>query len=100
MDILDAVAVSIRCNACSGEYQVPLKQALLSHQMLHDGCPVSDERECPPLHRSHLVDEQLVREFQNIWSRLEEGARKAGGELTVLGEQERGIKVDSIRQSA
>ena len=100
MDILDAVAVSIRCNACSDEYQVPLKQILLSHQMLHEDCPVSDERECPPLHWSQLVDEQLVREFQNIWSRLEEGARKAGGELTILGERERGIKADSITHPA
>jgi len=91
MDILDEVAVSIHCSACSGEYQVPLKQVLLSHQMLHEGCPVSDERECPPLPWSHLVDEQLVREFQNIWSQLERRARKAGGELTLAGQGERTI---------
>jgi hypothetical protein len=100
MDILDAVAVSIRCGACSGEYQVPLKQVLLSHQMLHDGCPVSDERECPPLHWSRLVDEQLVREFQNVWSRVEERARNAGGELILLSEGEHGIKAGSITHSA
>lgn len=91
MDILEAVAVVIRCSACSGEYQVPLKQILLSHQMLHEGCPVSDERECPPPYWSHLVDEQLVREFQNIWSQLEEKARKAGGQLTLAGQGERAI---------
>ena len=100
MDILEAVAVAIRCNACSGEYQVPLKQVLLSHQMLHDGCLVSDERECPPLHWSHIVDEQLVCEFQNIWSRLEEGARQAGGELTLLGEGERGVAANPLMHSA
>lgn len=85
MDILDAVAVVMPCNACSGEYEVsPLRQALLSHKMLHDGCPVSDERECPPLYWSHILDEQLARELQSIWSRLEDKARHAGGELTLL----------------
>lgn len=32
MDILDEVAVSMHCSACSGEYQVPLKQVLPSRQ--------------------------------------------------------------------
>jgi len=99
MDILEAVAVAIRCSACSGEYEVPLKQVLLSHQMLHDGCPVSDERECPPLPWSHLADEQLVRDFQNIWSRLEERVSKAGGELTLRNKGERAVGVGSMAHS-
>lgn len=88
MDILEAVAVNVRCNSCMSEYQVPLRQALLSHQMLHAGCPVSDERECPPLFWSHLLDEQLIRDFQSIWDRLEKQAAKAGGELMLLGREE------------
>lgn len=85
MDILEAVAVTMPCASCSGHYEITLKQALLSHQMLHEGCPVSDERECPPLYFSHVADEQLARELQNLWGRLEDRARKAGGELTLLG---------------
>lgn len=94
MDILNEVAVNIRCNACSGEYLLPLKQALLSHQMLHDGCPVTDERECPPLQWSHLAGEQLLREFQNVWSRLEEQVRGVGGELTLMREEESHTEVN------
>lgn len=45
MDILEAVAVAMPCASCSGHYEITLKQALLSHQMLHEGCPVSDERD-------------------------------------------------------
>jgi hypothetical protein len=92
MDILEAIAVNLRCNSCTGEYQVSLKQALLSHEMLHAGCPVSDERECPPLFWSHLIDEQLIREFQSTWSRLEEKARKAGGELVWLAKTEASVQ--------
>jgi hypothetical protein len=95
MNILEEVAVSMHCSACSGEYQVPLKQVLLSHEMLHDGCPVSDERECPPLPWSRLVDEQLVREFENIWTRLGERARRSGGELILLNKKESAVASDS-----
>lgn len=84
MDIVDVVVVAMPCSACSGEYEVTLRQALLSHEMLHDGCPVSDERECPPLDWSRVVDEQLARELENVWDRLEDKARQAGGELTLL----------------
>lgn len=85
MDILDVVAVRMPCGSCSLQYEVTLKQVVLSHQMLHDGCPVSDERECPPLYWSHVVDEDLARELQGIWSRLEDRAHQAGGELKLLG---------------
>lgn len=84
MDILEAVAVAMQCASCSRQYEVTLKQVLLSHQMLHDGCPVSDERECPPLYLSRIVDEQLASELQSVWDRLEDRARKVGGELTLL----------------
>jgi len=89
MDILGAVAVNVRCHSCGNEYQVPLRQALLSHEMLHDGCPLSDERECPPLFWAQLMDEQLIRELQSIWNRLEDKARKAGGELVWLAEEQK-----------
>lgn len=88
MDILDAVAVTLPCSSCLGQYEVTLKQVVLSHQMLHEGCPVSDERECPPLSWSHIADEELAHEFQSIWSRLEDRVHKAGGELKLLAREE------------
>lgn len=87
IDILDAFAVTIPCASCSIEYEVTLKQVLLSHQMLSEGCPVSDERECPPLFWARIVDETLAREFQSVWSRLEERVHKAGGELKLLAKE-------------
>ena len=85
MDILEAVAIAMPCNACSNQYELTLRQVVLSHQMLHEGCPVTDQRECPPLFWSHVVDEELARELQSIWSRLEDRVHKAGGELKLLG---------------
>lgn len=87
MDILEAVAVSMPCNACSNQYELTLRQIVLSQEMLHEGCPVTDERECPPLSWSHVVDEDLARELQSIWSRLEDSVRKAGGELKLPGKE-------------
>lgn len=87
MDILEAVSVTMPCGACSSEYELTLRQLVLSQQMLHEGCPVSDERECPPLYWSQIVDEQLARELQSIWKRLENRVHKAGGELKLLGKE-------------
>lgn len=87
MDILEAVTVTMPCSACSNQYELTLKQVVLSHQMLHEGCPVTDERECPPLFWSHLVDEELARDLQSIWSRLEDRVHKAGGELKLPGKE-------------
>jgi hypothetical protein len=83
MDILEIVAIEIPCNACGGRYEVTLKQVSLSQQMLHEGCPVQVERECPPLFYSGLVGRELVQELQMVWARLEEKAREASGELKL-----------------
>ena len=83
MDILEIVAIEIPCSACGGRYEVPIKQVALSQQMLHEGCPVQVERECPPLSYSDLVDPDLIQELQKVWARLETMARGAGGELKL-----------------
>jgi hypothetical protein len=83
MDILEIVAIEIPCNACGGRYEVTLKQVALSQQMLHEGCPVQVERECPPLFYSGLVGRELVQELQRVWAHLEEKAREASGELKL-----------------
>jgi hypothetical protein len=83
MDILEILAIDIPCSACGGRYEVTLKQVALSQEMLHEGCPVQVENECPPLAYSGLVDQELVQELQSVWIRLEEKARGAGGELKL-----------------
>src|ERR1039458_5974585 len=85
-DILEVVAIEIPCSACGGRYEVTLKQILLSQEMLHEGCPVQVETECPPLAYSGLVDQELVQELQGVWLRIEETARAAGGELKLRRE--------------
>ena len=83
MDILEAVAIELPCSACGGRYEVTLKQVTLSQEMMHEGCPVQVESECPPLAYSGLVDQEVVRELQRVWARLEERAREAGGEVRL-----------------
>ena len=85
VDILEAVTIELSCVACRCPYEITLKQVLLSHQMLHDGCPVppSFTSECPPLYYADFVDHELIRELDRIWLRLEESARTAGGELLL-----------------
>ena len=77
-DILEIVAIEIPCSACGGRYEVTLRQIELSQTMLHEGCPVQVETECPPLAYSGLVDQELVQKLQKVWVRLEEKARGAG----------------------
>ena len=83
MDILEIVAIEIPCSTCGGRYEVTLKQIALSQQMLHEGCPVRVETECPPLSFSGLVDQELIQDLQKIWLRLEKKARGASGELKL-----------------
>ena len=85
MNILDTVAISLPCRSCGDNYRVPLKDVLLSHRMLHQGCPVSQETECPPLFQSRLFERKDIEELQSAWSRLETRARSDGGELVLLG---------------
>ncbi|MGA2713533.1 MAG: hypothetical protein ABSG41_10550 [Bryobacteraceae bacterium] len=83
MDILEILAIEIPCRTCGGRYEVTLKQVALSQQMLHEGCPVRAETECPPLFYSGFVDRELAQDLQKIWSRLEQEARGASGEVKV-----------------
>ena len=85
MDILDSIAILIPCVVCGGRYEVTLKQVALSQKMMHDGCPVHDERECPPLYYAPLIDRQLAQDFRELWARLEKEAQAAGGELRLHG---------------
>jgi hypothetical protein len=83
MNILEMVAIEIPCSACGGRYEVTLKQVALSQEMMHEGCPMQVESECPPLAYSGLVDQEVVQELQRIWARLEASAHGAGGEVKL-----------------
>lgn len=88
-DILDHVAVSTPCGACGGRYDVTLRQILLSQELLHEGCPVQHERDCPPLVYGPLADRAAVGAFRDAWDRLADQIRRSGGELTLLGGRDR-----------
>ena len=83
MDILEMVGIEIPCRNCGGRYEVSLKKIALSQQMLHEGCPVRAETECPPLFLSSFVDHELTQDLQKIWSRLEKEARGVNGEVKL-----------------
>jgi hypothetical protein len=83
MDILEMVGIEISCRSCGGRYEESLKKIALSQQMLHEGCPVRAESECPPLFLSGFVDRELTQDLQRIWSRLEKEARAANGEVKL-----------------
>ncbi len=88
MDILEAIAIESRCPTCGGQYEVSLRQILLSQNMLHEGCPVEDQRECPPLFFADLADREVIRELERVWLRLEEKTRTAGMKLLLHGGQD------------
>ena len=64
MDILEMVGIEIPCRNCGGRYEVSLKKIALSQQMLHEGCPVRAETECPPLFLSSFVDQELTQDLK------------------------------------
>ena len=84
MDILDIVGINLPCRSCGNDYQVPLRDVLISHALLHEGCPVSQETECPPVFQSRLFERKDVEELQRSWRQLEQRARADGGELVFM----------------
>lgn len=83
VDILEMIGIEIPCRTCGGRYEVSLKKIALSQQMLHEGCPVRAETECPPLFLSGFVEQELTQDLQRVWSRLEKAARDVNGEVKL-----------------
>ncbi len=83
IDILQYVSVSVPCPTCGQHYDVPLRQVLLSQQMLHAGCPVAAETECPQVTYAVLANEAILDEFQRSWARLVAQVRHSGLDVTV-----------------
>jgi len=84
MNVLDAVGIRLPCRSCGNNYQVPLRDVLLSHTMLHEGCPVSQETECPPVFQSRLFQRTDIEELECVWKHLEQRAQADGGELVLM----------------
>ncbi len=73
MNILEVLSIKIPRTPFGQGYEVPLKDILLSNQMLEQGCPVQDETECPPLFQTRLISRDVLSEIVEAWSRLEDG---------------------------
>jgi hypothetical protein len=84
MNILDTVGISLPCRSCGNNYRVPLRDVLLSHTILHEGCPVAEETECPPVFQSRLFERKDIEELQRAWNQLDQRARSDGGELVLM----------------
>ncbi len=85
MDILSVAAIRLPCSWCGESYEVPLRDILLSHKIMHEGCPVAEETECPPAFQSRLASEWAVKTLDQAWRRLERRATADGGELVLIG---------------
>ena len=85
VDILNSIGIRIRCPNCGDAYAVPLRDVLLSHELLHEGCPVAEETECPPLFQSRLAPRPAIEALARAWREIEERARGDGGELVWIG---------------
>ncbi len=85
MDILDAIGIRLPCRNCGEFYEVPLFDIHMSHGVMdHRGCPVTPETECPPIFQVFLADDADIVALQQTWQRLQERARKDGGELVLM----------------
>lgn len=84
MDILSSTAIQMPCSHCGQPYSVPLSDILLSHKIMHDGCPVTQETECPPVFQSRLATQSAIENLRRAWRRLEKKAQQDGGELVLL----------------
>ena len=85
MDILSVAAIRLPCSRCGGSYEVPLRDILLSHQIMHEGCPAPVETECPPVFQSRLASESAIKALGRVWRRVERRAAADGGELVLSG---------------
>jgi hypothetical protein len=83
MDILSVASVRLPCSWCGRCYEVPLRDILLSHKIMHEGCPAPVETECPPVFQSRLASASAIKALDQAWRRLERRAAADGGELVL-----------------
>ena len=86
-NLLEFLGLELPCPLCGHFYRLPLKSVAISKRMLHEGCPVSDERECPPILYGPLVAPSLLHDLQASWARLAVRAQELGGRVVTLSPQ-------------
>jgi hypothetical protein len=85
MDVLNSIGIRIRCLNCGGAYLVPLSDVLLSHELLHQGCPVAQETECPPPFQARLAPRPEIERWTGHGEQLRTEPGMEGGELVRVG---------------
>lgn len=86
MNILDFAAIRLTCRSCEQIYEVPLRDVRISHEIVHCGCPVPHETECPPVYQVRICGEDTVEALQSAWTAVSHCAELAGGELVLLNQ--------------
>ena len=80
-DLLDQLAVELPCLVCFGWYRIPLRKIRLSQLMMDTGCDVRHFADCPPAGLAHLIDPEVLAEFEAAFRRIEAEADGTGGRL-------------------
>ncbi len=83
MDILDCIFIVARCQGCGGTYEVSARVARSAATMLHEGCPVQNERNCPELSYASLIDPGALDALAEAWARVEATARARGSDVLL-----------------
>ena len=83
LDILRHVSVTVPCPSCGAYYSVTLRQVLLSQDLLHQGCPVASETECPQVYYAALARESTLRDFERAWNGIVGEVQASGLDVTV-----------------
>ncbi len=91
MDILDYAAIRLLCRTCDHYYEVPLRDILLSHLIVHCGCPVPQETECPPVFQVRICENEVIETLETAWRAASHCAELAGGELVLIATEQKEI---------
>jgi hypothetical protein len=80
-DLLEALGVELPCPACGRSYRISLRKIRLSQSMMDAGCDVRHFADCPPGAFAHLIDPDVLAEFDRAVERITAAAEGAGGRL-------------------
>lgn len=84
MNILDQVAIRVRCGVCSGEYDVPASVVVEGQQAILHGCPGCSDYECEARFVASLADSQALSALQTAWAAFEASVTAHGGAGIIL----------------
>ena len=86
MDILDHVYLVAHCEDCKEATEVSARIARNAETMLHEGCPVQNERNCPERYYASLIDPAALDELARAWAHVEASARSRGSDVLLRSE--------------